>query len=161
MHPCSANRRGRPRKRTPSPDTAALFVQSPIVPYRLIYAGLGALAIAVIALGVAFGGGGDPIVFEPPLESVSPNPNDAVLRQAIIEVDVEIGYDVAIFVDGFRVPTEEVQYVEATGVYRWQPSPNSLYLNEWTPGNHDVRIEWDTFNGVPDPGSFEWTFRVQ
>ncbi len=131
------------------------------MPYRLIYAGLGALAVAVIALGVAFGGGGEPIVFEPPLESVTPNPNDATLRQAIIEVDVEIGYDVAIFVDGFRVPTEEVRYVDATGVYRWQPSPNSLYLNEWTPGSHTVRIEWDTFTGLPDPGSFEWQFRVQ
>src|SRR5665811_1768844 len=84
----------------------------PAVPYRLIYIGLGSLAIAVIALGIAFGGDGDPIVYEPPLESVSPNPNDAVLRQAIIEVDLEVGYDAQIFVDGFRAPTEEVQFVE-------------------------------------------------
>jgi hypothetical protein len=46
-------------------------------------------------------------------------------------------------------------------VYRWQPSPNGLYLTEWTPGTHTVRIEWDTFIGLPDPGSFEWEFRVQ
>ncbi len=140
---------------------AVSFVESSAMPYRLIYGGLAALAIAVVALGVAFGGGGDPIVFERPLESVSPNPNDAVLRQAIIEVDVEIGYAVAIFVDGFRVPTEEVQFVDATGVYRWQPSPTSLYLSEWTPGTHEVRIEWDTITGLPDPGFFEWVFRVQ
>lgn len=133
----------------------------PPVPYRLIYIGLGSLAIAAIALGVAFGGGGDPIVYEPPLEGVSPNPNDAVLRQAIIEIDLEVGYDAQIFVDGFRVPTEEIQFVEATGVYRWQPSPNGLYLNEWTPGAHSVRVEWDTFSGTPDAGSFEWEFRVQ
>ena len=126
----------------------------------MIYIGLGALAIAVIALGIAFGGGGEPIVFDPPLETVSPAPNDQVLRQAIIEVDLDFGYDVAIFVDGFRVPIEEIQFVEATGVYRWQPSPIGLYLQEWTPGTHTVLIEWDTFSGLPDPGSYEWEFRV-
>lgn len=130
------------------------------MPYRLIYAGLGALALAVIVLAVAFGGGGEPLVLEPPLEAVKPAPNDQVLRQAIIEVDVEVGYDVAIFVDGFRVPTEEVVFVDATGVYRWQPNPLGLYLQEWTPGTHTVRIEWDTFSGTPDPGFFEWEFRV-
>lgn len=130
------------------------------MPYRLIYAGLGALALAVVVLGIAFGGGGEPLVFEHPLEAVKPEPNDQVLRQAILEVDVAVGYDVAIFVDGFRVPTEEVQFVEATGVYRWQPSPFGLYLQEWSTGAHTVVIEWDTFSGTPDPGRFEWEFRV-
>jgi hypothetical protein len=131
------------------------------VPYRLIYVGLGALAVAVILLGIVFGQGGDPVVLPDPVESVSPLPGDATLRQAVIEVDMKVGYDVAIFVDGFRVPDSEISFIEGTGVYRWAPSPAGLYLTEWTPGTHEVRIEWDTVSGLPDVGSFEWTFRVQ
>ena len=46
-----------------------------------------------------------------PIESVTPLPGDATLRQAVIEVDMEVGYEVAIFVDGFRVPDTEVTVV--------------------------------------------------
>jgi hypothetical protein len=131
------------------------------MPYRLIYIGLGSLAIAVIALGIVFGRGGDPVELPGPIENVSPLPNDATLRQAVIEVDMEVGYEVAIFVDGFRVPDTEVVFIEGTGVYRWAPSPTGLYLTEWTPGTHTVRIEWSSISGLPDVGSFEWEFRVQ
>ena len=129
--------------------------------YRLIYLGLGALAVAVILLGVVFGQGGDPVVLPDPVESVSPRPGDSVLRQAVIEVDMEVGYELAIFVDGFRVPDTEIAFIEGTGVYRWAPTPTGLYLTEWSPGVHDVRIEWNTVSGLSDVGSFEWSFRVQ
>lgn len=131
------------------------------MPYRLIYFGLGALAIAVIALGLVFGRGGEPVTLPGPVESVTPLPGDAALRQAIIEVDMEVGYELAIFVDGFRVPDTEIVVVEATGVHRWAPSPTGLYLTDWSPGVHRVRIEWSSVTGLPDVGSFEWEFRVQ
>ncbi len=131
------------------------------MPYRLIYLGLGALAVAVVLLGVVFGRGGEPVALPDPVEQVSPSPGDSVLRQAVIEVDMKIGYDLAVFVDGFRVPDTEIVFIEGTGVYRWAPSPAGLYLTEWTPGTHDVRIEWNTITGLPDVGSFEWSFRVQ
>ncbi len=131
------------------------------MPYRLVYIGLGSLAIAVIALGVVFGRGGEPIELPDPVQSVFPLPNDATLRQAVIEVDMEIGYELTIFVDGFRVPDTEVVFIEGTGVSRWAPSPNGLYLTEWSPGAHTVRIEWSSISGLPDIGSFEWEFRVQ
>jgi hypothetical protein len=131
------------------------------VPYRLIYFGLGALAVAVVALAVAFGRGGDPIELPGPVESVYPLPGDAVLMQSFIEVDMEVGYTLDIYVNGFLVPANEVQFVEGTGVYRWAPSRTSLYLSQWTPGEHTVRIVWDTVAGLPDRGEFTWTFRVQ
>ena len=131
------------------------------MPYRLIYLGLGALAIAIAILGYVFGQGGEPIELPDPVETVSPLPGDAVLRQAVIEIDMKIGYDLAIFVDGFRVPDSEVTFIEGTGVFRWAPSPNGLYLTEWTPGTHTVYIEWTTVSGLTEVGSFEWEFRVQ
>lgn len=131
------------------------------MPYRFIYVGLGALAVAVVALGFVFGGGGDPVELPESVESVFPLPGDAVLMQAFVEVDMQVGYEVSIYVDGFLVPANEVTFVEATGVARWAPSPASLYLNAWTPGEHTVRIVWDTATGLPDRGEFTWTFRVQ
>jgi len=137
------------------------FRTLPTVPYRLIYIGLGALVVAVIALGVAFGGGGDPVVLPGPVEAVSPRPGDAALLQTAVEVDLAVGYTADIYVDGFLVPSSEVTFVEATGVHRWAPDPTSVYLAEWTPGEHRVRIVWDTVAGLPDRGEFTWSFRVR
>jgi hypothetical protein len=145
----------------PDPVVSRQSVPSPFVPYRFIYIGLGALAVAVVALAFAFGKSGDPIELPGPVEAVFPLPGDAVLMQAFVEVDMQVGYTVDIYVDGFLVPEGEVNFVEATGVYRWAPSPASLYLDSWTPGEHTVRIVWDTVAGLPDRGEFTWTFRVQ
>ncbi len=125
---------------------------------RLIYLGLGLIAIAAIALGVVFGGGGDPVDLPGALRSVSPQPGDQVTRQAVVEVILEVGYAAEIHIDGFLV--SDVAFVEAIGVYRWAPSPTGITITEWTPGVHTVRVVWDTVTGLPDPGEFEWSFRV-
>lgn len=128
------------------------------MPYRLIYIGLGLVGIAAIALGIALSTDGEETVLAEPLESVSPEPGALVPPQASIEIDLEVGYEAAIFVDGF--PINNANFVEATGVYRWAPSPTDPVISEWTSGEHTIRVVWDTYTGLPDPGSFEWTFRV-
>lgn len=131
------------------------------VPYRLIYSGLGLVALAAVLLAVAFGGGGEPTPLPDPIESLTPHPNDSALSQAILEVDLMAGYRAQIYVNGFLIPENEVVFVEPTGVHRWQPTPNSLVMQAWTPGTHAVRIVWDSLSGLPSPGEFEWSFRVQ
>ena len=131
------------------------------MPYRWIYAGLGLLAVAVVALGVAFAPSGEPVELPEPVEAVSPHPGDAVLPQAVVEVDMAVGYQATLFVNGFPVPPSEVTVVEGTDVYRWAPSPNSLVMPQWPPGTQQVEVVWDTVTGLPDPGSFTWEFRVQ
>ncbi len=39
-------------------------------------------------------------------------------------------------------------------------SPSSPTITEWTPGDHTVSIVYNTYTGLPDTGSFQWTFRV-
>jgi hypothetical protein len=129
--------------------------------YRLIYIGLGLVAVAAIALGVAFGRGPAPEPLPAVVESISPRPNDAVLRQAVIEVDLVHGYRAQIYVNGFLIPDRELVFVEATGVHRWQPTPTSVVLTDWPPGEQQIRIVWDTLVGLPDPGELSWSFRVQ
>ena len=128
------------------------------MPYRLIYIGLGLIGIAAIALGIAFSTEGVANDLPGPLESVSPEPGDLVPPQITLEIDLEFGYDAEIYVDGWPIP--DATFVDGTGVYRWAPSASSPTIQEWTPGEHTVRIVWDTYTGLPDPGSFEWSFRV-
>lgn len=127
------------------------------MPYRLIYLGLGLLALAAVALGFVFAQDGDPVELPHPIEAISPTPGSTVIRQGTVELDLEIGYEAIIFVDGFPVP--DARFVEATGVYSWSPGPASAVMTEWTPGEHAVRVEWQRVTGTPEFGEFEWTFR--
>lgn len=128
------------------------------MPYRLIYIGLGLIGLAAIALGIAFSSEGDPAPLPEPLEAVSPEPNSMVPLQAMLEIDLPNGYEAQIWIDGW--PINNASFIEATGVYRWAPGPTDPVITEWSPGEHTVRVVWDTYTGYPDPGSFEWVFRV-
>lgn len=128
------------------------------MPYRLIYLGLALIAVAAVALGFALSPEGQEIELPDPIESVSPHPGDLIPPQASIEIDLEVGYEAEIVVDGW--PVTDADFVRATGVYTWAPSPSHPTINEWTPGEHTVRITYNTYTGLPDTGSFEWTFRV-
>lgn len=128
------------------------------MPYRLIYTGLGLVALAAITLGVVLATDGEEIVLPEPLESISPQPGDLVPLQTGIEIDLQVGYEATIIVDGW--PISDATFVQATGVYRWAPSSSSPTIQAWTPGEHTIVVTWDTYTGLPNPGSFEWTFRV-
>lgn len=130
-----------------------------VVSYRLTYIGLGLLVLAAVALGAVLVREGESIDLPAPIETVSPAPGSTAIRQATVEVDLEIGYQARIFIDGQPVP--DAAFVDATGVYSWAPHRNSAVLTEWTPGQHTIRVEWVRVSGTPDVGSFEWSFRVQ
>jgi len=133
----------------------------PVVRYRLIYLGLGLLAVATLSICFVFGQGGDPLTLPDPLERVSPNPYDAVLPQSGLEVDLQVGYEARIYVDGYPIPESELSFQEGVGVYRWRPSSRSLIAERWAVGEHTIRVEWEKVYGLPDVGQFTWTFRVQ
>ncbi len=131
------------------------------MPYRFVYLVLACVALAAVALGVAFGRSGDPQPLPYPIETITPTPNATVLRQSYVEVDLDSGYRGDLYINGFLVPPSELIYIEATGVHRWQPGPTSVIMTEWVPGEQKAMIAWDTVTGLPSPGEFVWTFRVQ
>lgn len=128
------------------------------MPYRYIYIGLGMVAVAAVALGFALSDSGEPLALPEPIEAIYPEPGDMVTFQVGVEIDMKVGYSADIYVDGWLV--QDPVFVEGTGVYRWSPSPSNPTINEWTPGEHTIRVVFDTVNGLPDPGEFEWSFRV-
>jgi len=128
--------------------------------YLYIYGGLTLALVVVIGIALAFGSPeGDDIGLPAQIEAISPVPRETVLRQARIEVDMPIGYAVEIWIDGFRVPEQEIFFVEGTGVYSWGPGIDRIFL-EWDRGEHTVVVKWQSVTGVPDVGEYEWTFRV-
>lgn len=128
--------------------------------YRLVFIGLAAAFLAIIAAAVALSPGGDAPGLPPPLRAVSPVPGGADILQAVVRVEIETGYDVQFWIDGFRVPDGEVRSAEGIGRYEWSPD-TSTTRDPWTPGNHTVRVVWDTRTGLPDPGEYTWSFRIQ
>lgn len=124
----------------------------------MIYVGLGLLGLAAIALGVALSTEGEELVVPDVLESISPAPGDLVPLQTTVLIDLPVGYTAQIVVDGW--PITDAQFTEATGVYRWAPGPSSPTIQEWSAGEHTVKVTWDRYSGLPDRGTFEWTFRV-
>jgi hypothetical protein len=128
------------------------------MPYRLIYLGLGLVGVSALILGLVFAKEGDEVELPGALVSVSPAPGEMVLPQTPVEVVLPVGYRAEIWIDGW--PITDFTFIEATGVHRWAPSADHPTIQTWSPGEHTIRIAWDRYSGLPDPGEFEWSFRV-
>ena len=130
--------------------------------YPKIYLGLLVALATLVTFTVLLAPSGEEIDIPAPLESVFPAPGDTVVRQTIIEIDLPVGYSIDLFVDGQWVPSDEIGFTPSTGVFLWQPSPGGALMEVWPGGEHTVLVVWDrTEGGRPDPGEYEWTFRVQ
>ena len=132
----------------------------PVNRYRLIYTVLG-LALAAVAIGaVVFAPSGRPTAVPAVVEAYGPLDGTTVLRQIEVEIDLPVGYAITMVVDGVEIPATEITEVPETGRFSWRPTETTI-LPEWTPGLHTVWIRWDRVSGLPDPGEWIWTFRVQ
>lgn len=128
--------------------------------YRLLYATLGLALVAVVAVALLFAPSGSEANLPDPVERIFPLPNDAVIRQTTLEVDMEVGYQIVLFVDDIRISPAEIGVQTGTNLYTWRPGPGR-FLETWEPGAHTIRIEWEQVTSLPDPGSYTWSFRVQ
>lgn len=126
----------------------------------MVYLGLALALAALVGATWALSGDGEPLELPGPVELVAPAPGATVLRQASIVVDMVAGYEVQISVDGVPLSLDEINISPALARYEWEPGPGKS-LEAWTPGRHEVSISWNTATGLPDLGSFEWSFRVQ
>jgi hypothetical protein len=128
--------------------------------YRITYTLLG-LALAVVAIGaVVFAPSGSLTDVPEALESYSPANEATVLRQIQVEIDLPVNYEIVLVVDGVTIPGSEIDVIEETGKFTWRPSDTTI-IPEWSVGLHTVWVRWDRSSGLPDPGEWIWTFRVQ
>lgn len=119
------------------------------------------LGLAIVAIGaVVFAPSGGLTELPETLESYSPPDGSTVLRQIQVEINLPVGYDLALVIDGVTIPNDEINETEQTGRFTWRPDDTTI-IPEWTVGFHTVWARWDRSSGLPDPGEWIWTFRVQ
>lgn len=128
--------------------------------YRILFLLLGLALALVVVFAVVWAPGGRGFELPDAVESVSPSNGDTVLRQIDLEIDMRIGYDIELFVDGLRIPDDEIGFTTATGRYVWAPGPGKTF-EEWTQGTHSVGITYESVSGGIDIGQLSWVFRVQ
>lgn len=128
--------------------------------YRLTFTLLGLALAAVAIAAVVFAPDGRPSEAPAVVESFAPADGATVLRQIKVQIDLPVDYQITMVVDGVTIPASEINEVSETGQFSWQPE-DSTTIPEWTTGFHTVWVRWDRRTGLPDPGEWTWTFRVQ
>ena len=128
--------------------------------YRVILLLLGLALIAVVVGAVLFAPSGDNTGYPPALERVEPIDGSLMFGQPRVVVDLESGYRAQLTIDDVVVPEDQIIWTEATGLHVFEPGPAKV-VEVWSPGFHVVTAEWDRVSGLPDPGMFTWSFRVQ
>jgi hypothetical protein len=131
-----------------------------VTKYRLVLLLLGAALFLVVIGAVLLAPGGTSVPLPEQIESVNPPDGAIVLRQIGLEIDMKPGYSIQLTVDGAHIPSVEVDFTDSTGIARWRPGPGKTF-EDWAPGTHTIAIDWERVSGLPDPGRYVWTFRVQ
>ncbi len=128
--------------------------------YRVMFLGLGIAFALVIVFAVVWAPAGREIRLPMAVESISPADGATVQRQIGLQIDMQVGYEIELFIDSVRIPDDEIGFTAATGRYVWEPGPASTF-SEWSPGTHSVSINYERTSGRVDVGALRWVFRVQ
>jgi uncharacterized protein (DUF58 family) len=128
--------------------------------YRVTFLLLGLALALVIVFAVVWAPGGREFRLPPAVDSISPSNGETVLRQIDLRIDMRVGYNIELFVDGVRIPDDEIAHTPATGRYVWVPGPAKTFA-DWTLGTHSVGITYERAGGRVDAGTLSWVFRVQ
>ena len=128
--------------------------------YRVILLLLGLAFIGVVIGAVLFAPSGDNAAYPPGLERAEPADGSLMFGQPRIVVDLDSGYRAQLTIDDIAVPQDQIIWTEATGLHVFEPGPGKV-VETWSPGFHVVSTQWDRVRGLPDPGMFTWSFRVQ
>lgn len=128
--------------------------------YRVILLLLGLAFIAVVVGAVLFAPSGADDGLPAPLERVEPIDGSLMFGSPRVIVDLEGGYRAQLTIDDVVVPDDQVIWTDATGLHVFEPGPGKA-IEAWTPGFHVVVARWDRASGLPDPGMYTWSFRVQ
>lgn len=128
--------------------------------YRMAFLTLGIALIGVIVFAVVLSPDAAEFELPPAIEAIAPADGATVLRQTDLVIDMAIGYEIEVFVDGRLIPPDEITFVEGTAVRTWVPTAGESG-NEWAPGLHSVLVRYDRVSGGVDIGELRWVFTAQ
>lgn len=113
---------------------------------------------------------------DPAIETISPRPDELVLRQTEIVVDLAPSYTGDLYVDGQQIPVVDAVNDDSSegvdgrvdGVF--DPALNTISftpregatIEELTPGAHRVTVSyWKQDESADSARNYTWSFRVQ
>lgn len=128
--------------------------------YRIVYTLLGLGLAVLIGASVLFLPSGDPEALPSAVENYSPKDLDIVTQPVTVLVDVKPGYTVTMTIDGIPVPPDQMDAIEVTGRYQFDPGPGKI-IERWTPGDHTVVATYVGGPGNVEAGNVVWTFTVK
>jgi hypothetical protein len=94
------------------------------------------------------------------VESVFPVSGNLELRQVAIVADLAPGYTGYLAIDGYEVPEDDVQFVDALNTLTLKPGPGSDFAT-LEPGSHCATVFYRQI-GQPrtNSTSYRWCFRL-
>mgnify|MGYP001454904310 CR=1 FL=1 len=128
--------------------------------HRILFLLLGVALALVVIFAVVFTPDGREFQLPEAVDSISPGHDATVQHQIDLIIDMAVGYEIELFVDGILIPRKEIVFSVSTGRHLWSPNSNSTFT-EWTNGLHSVQVKYERMTGLADAGSFSWIFRVQ
>lgn len=153
-----------------------------LVPARIDRRRLGlSLVLALALVGLFFGftraetGESDLGTSDPAIENVSPRPDELVLRQTQVVVDLAAGYRGELYIDGQQIPVVDVindgegsgptvidgAFDLAQNTITFTPTVGAT-IEEFAPTSHQVTVRfWKLDESSEQSRNFSWSFRVQ
>lgn len=142
------------------------------LPILLVGLGLGG-----VILGFSLGGGDDgPQNLDPAIQELLPADGAEVLRQTPVGIDLQAGFEAVLFVNGNRIPEDQVNVLRdaenprepseqtsdfGTTINRFTYSPSAGTVYEELPGDENcARAEFWPVEDPTDIRSVEWCFTV-
>lgn len=113
---------------------------------------------------------------DPAIETISPRPDELVLRQTQVVVDLAPGYTGELYVDGQQIAVvdavndESSAEVSARADAVFDPALNTITftpregatIEELTPGAHRITVSyWKQDESSANARNYSWSFRVQ
>jgi hypothetical protein len=137
------------------------------------------VVLVVYAFGSARTGSDAQAVKNPAIERLIPSPDDLVLRQSEVGIDLATGYTGQLIIDGQPLRTEEVVASDSPNPgtlerivnVRFDPAENTLLyqpidlpgapITQFDPGRHTITARfWKLEESEEDARQYSWSFRV-
>jgi hypothetical protein len=132
--------------------------------YRLLVAGLVGAAVIALAIGIAATDLNKPddTPQSEVVERFIPKPDDEVLRQAELGIDLAVGYEGTLAVNGVDIPAEEQRRVPEQNQVFFTPAEGKAVERLEAGRNCVTATAWKSSEGAntPNKRTFTWCFEA-
>ena len=94
------------------------------------------------------------------IEQLEPAPDNKVLQQSTVGIDLAPGYEASLTLNGTPLPDDELTVVPQLSQYRYTPGAGKTFETLPTGNNCIVATYWQTALGPTQSSTRSWCFTV-